>query len=130
MAYGQNAARLLLSGGAGTAEERPHPRLQLQDVEGLGDVVVRPALKSHELVRVLPLSRQHDDGHIGELPDTHTSLKAINLGHHQVQQDQVKAPLPGQLNRLLPIVAHLHLVALVLQVEFDALDQYLLVVYY
>ena len=42
VAYGQNAARLLLSGGAGTAEERPHPRLQLQDVEGLCDIVVRP----------------------------------------------------------------------------------------
>ena len=112
------------------AQQRPHPGLQLQQVEGLGDVVVRAALKAHDLIGVLPLSGQHDDRDIGELPDAHAGLEAVDLGHHQVQQDQVKAPLPGQLHRLLAVITHLHLIAFVLQVELDALYQHLLVVYY
>ena len=126
----QHSGPLALLSGPGAPQEGPDPGLQLQDVKGLGDIVVGPALKAHDLVRVLPLGRQHDDGDVGELPDAHTGLEAVDLGHHQVQKDQVEAPLPGQLHRLLAVAAHLHLIALVLQVELDTLDQHLLVVYY
>ena len=131
MAHGQ-VPRLLLLGrsGGGAAEQGPHPGFQLQDVEGLGHIVVRPAGKAHQFVRVLALGSEHDDGHVGELPDAHTGLKPVDLGHHQVQDDKVKAALPGQLHRLLPVGAGLHLIALLLQVKADALYQHRLVVHH
>jgi len=108
----------------------PHPGLQLQNVEGLGDVVVRPTLEADDLVGVLAAGGEHDDGHVGELPDAHTGLEPVDLGHHQIQDDEIEGAAAGQLHRLLPVIARLHLVALALQVELDALDQHLLVVYH
>ena len=70
--------------GGGAAEQGPHPGLQLQDVEGLGHIVVRPALKAHQLVHVCAPSGEHDDGHIGKGSDLHTRLQPVQLGHHQV----------------------------------------------
>ena len=130
MAHGEGApSRLALARRPGAAQQGPHPGLQLQDVEGLGDIVVRPALKADDLVRVLAAGGEHDDGHVGELSDAHAGLEPVDLGHHQVQDDQVEIPLPGQLHRLLAVVAGLHLIALVLQIEGNSLDQDLLVIY-
>ena len=75
---------LLLGGGARPAQQRPDTGLQLQNVEGLGDVVVRPALEADDLVRVLAFGGEHDDGHVGELPDLHARLEPVDLRHHQV----------------------------------------------
>ena len=129
MACGQLIAASLLLGSPGPAEQSPHPGFQLQDVEGLCEIVVRPALEADDLVRVLPLGGEHDDRHVGELPDAHACLEAVDLGHHHVQDDQVEAPLPGQLHRFLSVIGVLDLVALVLQVELDALYQHPLVVH-
>jgi len=68
----------------GPPEHGPDAGLQLQQVEGLGDVVVRPALEADDLVRVLTPGGEHDDGHVGELPDAHTRLQPVDLRHHQV----------------------------------------------
>ena len=130
VAHGQPAAALLLGRHARPAQQGPHPGLQLQNVEGLGDVVVRPALEADDLVGVLAAGGEHDDGHVGELPDAHTGLEPVDLGHHQIQDNEIEGAVPGQLHRLLPVIARLHLVALALQVELDALDQHLLVVYH
>ena len=131
VAHGQLPRLLLLdSGGGGTAEQGPHPGLQLQNVEGLGHIVVRSAGKAHQLVRILPLGSEHDDGHVGKLPDAHTGLQPVDLGHHQVQDNEVKAALPGQLHRLLPVGARFHLIALLLQVKADALHQHRLVIHH
>ena len=44
---------LLLAGGTRAAEQRTDARFEFQNVEGLGQIVVRPVLKAHELVHVL-----------------------------------------------------------------------------
>jgi len=130
VAHGKGTfGRLALHRRTGTAQQGADPRLQLQDVEGLGDVVVRPALKAHDLVRVLPLGGEHDDRDVGELPDAHTGLEPIDLGHHQIQDDQVKVALPGQLHGFLPVIAGLYLIALIFQVKGDPLYQDALVVH-
>ena len=44
---------LLLAGGTRAAKQRTDARFEFQNVEGLGQIVVRPVLKAHELVHVL-----------------------------------------------------------------------------
>ena len=121
---------LLPPGGRGPAEQGLHPGLDLQNVEGLGDIVVRPVLKAQELVRVLPPGGEHDDGHGGKGTDLHAGLQAVQLRHHQVQNNEVILRGPGHVHRLAAVVAHVHLVSLVLQVEPDALDHNLFVIYH
>ena len=130
VACGQLIAASLLLGSPGPAEQSPHPGFQLQDVEGLCEIVVRAALKTHELVCVLALGRQHDDGHVGKLPDLHTGLQPVHLRHHHIQNDEVEPSLPGQLQRRRAIVGALHLVAFVFQIEFHTLYQGLFVIHH
>ena len=130
MPHGDPAAPRLLLGHARPAEKGPNAGLQFQNVEWLGDIVIRPALKSHQLVGILPPGSEDDNGHSGKFPNAHTGLKPVQPRHHQIQQDQVKGPLPGQVHGGLAVIAHLHLIALVFQIELDALHQYLLVVHH
>ena len=57
----------------------PDAGLELQDVEGLGNIVVGAALEADDLVRVLAAGGKHDDRHVGELPDAHTGLEPCLL---------------------------------------------------
>ena len=52
MAADELLLRLLLFGRAGPAQERADARFELEDIEGLGQVVVRAVLKAEELVHV------------------------------------------------------------------------------
>ena len=133
VAYGVGALLgdlTVAGGGAGVADGRPHTGQQLIGAKGLGEIVVRAALKPHELVCVLALGRQHDDGHVGKLPDLHTGFQPVHLRHHHIQNDEVEPSLPGQLQRRRAIVGTLHLVALVFQVEFHTLYQGLFVIHH
>ena len=126
---GNEAGGLPLGPSGGPAEHGPDAGLQLQDVEGLVDVVVRPAFKADDLVRVLAAGGEHDDGHVGKLPDAHARLQPVDLRHHQIQDDEVEAPRPGQLHRRRTVIGAFHLIALVLQVELDTLYQQALIIH-
>ena len=74
-------------------EQRAHARLDLQDLERLGEVVVRPQLEAPCLVLdVVERAQEHDrdllGGGIRAQPPTH--LVAVDPGHHDVQQQQVR----------------------------------------
>ena len=124
---GQDGAPVPLRAG-GPPQQRPNPGLQLQNVEGFCNIVIRSALKAHQLVRVLALGGEHDDGHIGELPDPHTCLLPVQLRHHHIQNDEIEAAVAGQLHGGGTVIGTLHLVPLVLQIEFHAFDQQLFVI--
>ena len=115
-------------GEAGSAQQGPDPGLQHHDVEGLGHVIVGPGLKAHEHIRLFAAGGEHDDGHGGKAADLLAGLQPVLFGHHQVQDDQVIAAGPGHGNGHFPVIAHIHGVALILQIEFDALHQELFVV--
>ena len=120
---------LLRRGGhAGAAQQRADARLELQDVEGLGHIVVRAGLKAHQQVCALAAGREHDDRHGGEAADLLAGLQAVLFRHHQIQHDQVVAARAGQLHGLLAVVAGVHGISLVFEVEFDSLDKQALVV--
>ena len=96
-------------------EDRLDPGLQLQDIEGLGEIVVGPVFQSEDLVHVAALGRQHDHRHLGELPDGLADLKAVQLREHHVQKDHVVLLLPDLLQGLLAVIGAVNLHAVLLQ---------------
>ena len=107
----QAVAGLLFLRGACPAQERPDPGLQLQDIEGLGQVVIGAVVEADELVHVLHLGGEEDDGHIGKLPDLAAGGEPVHNGHHHVQNDQVRLLFLGHLHSLLAVGAGDHIVA-------------------
>ena len=124
----KGSGTLLLCAAAGTAQQGTDAGNDLPDVDGLGHVVIRTAGKAHELVLVLTAGGEHDDGHIGKLPDLHARLGTGQHRHHQIQNNEIELPRPGFLHGSGAVIGHIHLEPFVFQIEPDALDQQLLVV--
>ena len=119
---------LFLSAGA-PAKKRPDAGLQLENIERLGEIIVRAVLKAHELVHVLRARRQHDDRHVRKLADLAAGLQPVDLWHHDVQHDQLDLRIVRQRDGLPAVAARDDLVAVVLQIEFDSLDDDVLIVH-
>ena len=111
-------------------EQRPDAGLQLKNVKRLGHIIVRTAGETHQLVGVLAAGRQHDDGHVGKLPDLHARLRARQHRHHQIENDQVEVVLLRQFHGGVPIIGGGDFIPLVLQIERDSLHQQLLVIHH
>ena len=77
-------------GGTGAAQHRADAGTHLQDIEGLGHVVIRAVFQAEDLIHVLALGGEHDDRHVGLLADALAHAQAVQLGQHYVQQHQVK----------------------------------------
>ena len=60
----------------------------LPGAEGLDDIVVRAQLQAHDLVHLLALGGEHDDGDLAGLADLPTDVDAGFAGHHDVQHAQ------------------------------------------
>src|SRR5215210_117460 len=75
---------------SGPAHDRPDARHQLPDGERLGDVVVRPKLEPDDPVYLVVAGGQHDDRHVALRPDPPYDLRAVELGEHDVEHDQVR----------------------------------------
>ena len=86
---------VLLPGGSGVVvpgvppQLGLHPGRQLQRVEGLCDVVVRPQGQTGDLVHILYPGGEHDDGKQVVLPDPLAQGKAVHVGEHDVQDSQI-----------------------------------------
>ena len=83
---------LLFHGGLGppgAAQNGLDARLDLQNIEGLGHVVVGAVFQAEDLVHILALGGEHDNGHIGVFADAGAHFHAAQLGEHDVEQDQV-----------------------------------------
>src|SRR3712207_222836 len=72
------------------AHDRPYARYQFSYGERLGDVVVGPELKPHYPVYLVVFRSEHDDAHVALRPDPPTDLSAVQLGEHDVQDDEVR----------------------------------------
>jgi hypothetical protein len=99
-------------------EQGPDVGEQEVSAEGLGQVIVRPALHAADLVRLVAEGGQHEDGHGGEAPDAATGLVAILARHHDIEDGEGGVrPLAEELEGLLPVGSHEDLVALALEEE-------------
>ena len=92
--------------------------LYFQDVEGLGHVIVRPVFQAEDLVHILALGREHDDGHVALFADALANLNPIDFGQHHVQQDQVERLGRKLGKRLFAILCGIRFVPILLEAVF------------
>ena len=107
---------------AGPAKRSLDPGQQLNWVERLDDVVVGSRRQAEHLVRGQCLRRQHDDAgrrRSGVAPEPLRNLEAVELRHHDVEEDEIRAELNGPLQRLLAVRCNRDLVAGRAQVHLD-----------
>ena len=116
-----------LGGGLGTAQQRHHAGGELRERERLGHVVVGADAKADDLVQLAVARAQHQHGGRGLLAEDATHLEAAELGKHQVEHDEIRAQLPGLLERLDAVGRLAHLVSLAHEVEAEGLSDDLLV---
>src|SRR5262249_38051294 len=94
------------------AEHRADARQELARVERLGQVVVGADLEPDDLVHVLALGGEHQDGdHGGVRPRTQApaDLQPVDAGEHEVEEHDLGDGLPRQRQAALAIGRHGHL---------------------
>ena len=106
-----------------------HARDQLRRVERLGDVVIRPRCQAEYLICVLAFRREQDDRQVFALPHLQQGLDAVQLGHHDVQYDQMHLLRHHDVERLQPVVRLAHRIAVRLQKDRDTVHDLAIVVH-
>ena len=118
-------------GGLGlAAQHRPHPRHKHLGTEGLGHVVVGAEIQPADNVGFLALGGEHDDGHrLGPWLASQTLAdgQPVEIGQHEVQEDQVGRLRGGGGQGLFARTHARHLVAFLQQVIADQLADVFLI---
>ncbi len=73
-------------------------------MERLGDVVIRSEVEALRLVGCRALCRQKDHRDRAALPQLTHDLDAVEVRHHDVEEDDVRADILGLLERLFAAV--------------------------
>ena len=85
-------------------KERPDPRLELGEVDRLGDVVVGPGVETDDLVLGRVERRLNDDRDEGQrliALDAPGDLEAVDLGEHDVEQNEIRERIRRSGRRVL-----------------------------
>ena len=93
-----------------------HTGHQFAGAERLRHIIIGSQPKPPDLINVILLRRNHDDGSILAVADLPADLKSIHAGQHQIQDDQVKIRFHGLLQSDLAVVGNLHLKVAQLQI--------------
>ena len=109
----------VLAVGSRAAKNRLHAGDELARVERLRQVVVGADLEADDLVDVLVARGEHQDRHLGAAAQTAADLDPVDVGQHQVEDDQRRLLALGFRQRVLPGLGNVHVVARVLEVERD-----------
>ena len=80
----------------GAAQQRLDASLQLARAERLGDVVVGAEFEADHPVCLIGGRGQHYDGYLGVATDLLAQGKAVVAGHHDIENNQVRA-VQGEL---------------------------------
>ena len=110
------------------AELRPDARQHLHGVKGLCDVVIRADVQAQDLVAALALGREQDDGHVALFAQLRRRGDAVELGHHDVHQDQMDVVLLHDLQRLAPVARFEQAVVPAGEIDLQRVDNVLFVV--
>ena len=100
------AKRKPLQFGTGPPEDGVNAGDQLFKIERLRDVVVRPETKTAQLVGPLAAGAQHDHRGLSALAKHLEQLEPVEAGQRQVEQDEIRAELPGASGTRLPSSTH------------------------
>ena len=120
--------RLRLSGAA--AKDRPHPRHELARVERLREVVVGADLEARDLVEVVVARRQHQHGQRARLANPPADLDPVEVGEHQVEDDERRSVDADDGQRLATACGHPHREAVLAEVGGDERGDRLLVLHH
>ena len=74
--------------GSGSSEYGIHSCHQRARAEGFGHIFVDAKIKALELVPLIGARREHDDRHLGRLPDLSERLPSVHFGHHDIENDE------------------------------------------
>ncbi len=99
------------------AELAFYPGQDLNGVERLGHIVVRPDIEAQDLVRVLALGCEEDDRDILALPELGGGADPVHVGHHHVHEDEMDLPLLHDLQRFQSVVSVIGLVPVAGEVD-------------
>ena len=99
------------------AQQRAHARDQRGLLEGFGQIFVRARLETGDHVASVGLGGHEDHGHeaVGVLLELFQHRDAVELRHHDIEQDEVGLELAGARQRGFPVGRRDDLVALRLQ---------------
>jgi hypothetical protein len=106
---------------AGPAQQRAHPGHQLAGAVGLGEVVVGAEVEAEQQIVLGRAGGQHDDRDRRVDPQHPAHVEPVDLGQHEVEDDQVGDLAAGVLQGAAAVVDHRHGVALALEVHADQL---------
>src|SRR3990172_7799561 len=99
------------------AQDRLDAGDELARVERLGQVVVCPDLEPDDLVDVLVAGGKHEDGDVRPLADAPADVDPVQVGEHEVEDDQRRRVRRGAGERVRAGGGDAHDVARVLQVH-------------
>ncbi len=112
----------------GATQDGLHAADELARRERLGHVVVGTELQAEDAVDLVPSSRQHDDRHVGVLPDVAREVEAALAGQHHVEHQQLGVNLLEQEGRTCSVLGDVYFVALLLECVSDDLQDRVLIV--
>src|SRR3954471_6163531 len=109
------------------AEDGTPPRHELARIEGLREVVVGADLEARDLVEVVVARRQHQHGQRARLADPPADLDPVEVGQHQVEDDERGSVDADEGQRLSAARGHLHGEAVLAEIGGDERGNRLLV---
>ena len=115
--------RLLLPPQGGVPPELAlDPRQHLNGVEGLGHIVVRPDVQPQDLVGVLALGGEKDDGDVLRLPQLGGGPNPVQPRHHDVHEDEVDLVLLYHVQGLDAVIGVIRLIAVAGEIDVQGRD--------
>ena len=114
----------------GAAQYSFDPADQFARAEGFGDVIISALLEAVHPVIFFAFGGQHDHRHIADLAYHLQHFKAVNIGHHHIEQDQIGGGITHALEGLFPIEGFDHNKAIMFQVEPDEAHHTLFIIHH
>lgn len=105
------------------AQDRAQARRQLARRAGLGDVIVRAELETHDAVDVVAARGEHDHRYAARLPDAAQRFHAVHTRHHHVEHHDLESARDRKPRRGLPVVHRGHREAIALEVLAEHVAQ-------
>ena len=100
-------------------QQRLDPREQLLAAERLDDVIVGAGAKAPHLVDLTAAGGEQDHGHVAEVAEALERLESVELGHREIEDDEVGRALMEDAERVASVQRRLHAVPRAAQQLFE-----------
>jgi hypothetical protein len=107
-----------------TAEDGADARDQFARFERLGEVIVGAEVEREQAVRLRSARRNEDDADIGFVAELAADLHAIDLGHHDIEDDEAELVTARQLQTFAAVARDHGAIATAIEVDPDQLRRF------